>query len=349
MFAMDLGRSGDNATAGAVINSVLNSTKQYLDSATINTFQQQINQYTALSHYSPYTIKFESENGRIPFTIASVGKEGHESVLMRLTDSYINGMKTDITFDTGAAMNIISDSLARQFNLIPLNDSGNVTGIGQASGKLAIAKELKIGNISITDVPFLVIDITSNNEEADKFMGCFNIVVGSELMLRLKDLTLDFVDRHICIPANPPCKTDIPSNICFSSQMNLLTNGVIHNNPMLMCIDSGDASFGSLGSNFYDKNKDFITSNFKMDTIRTAGIGGVHLSECYEMSGLKLTLGNNSVVIPNIIVLLQDSPNGYDCNLGLKTLMLFDKIRFNLVDFVLTTEPSQCNSVDCLK
>lgn len=67
------------------------------------------------------------------------------------------------------------------------------------------------------------------------------------------------------------------------------------------------------------------------------------------MSGLKLTLGNNSVVIPNIIVLLQDSPNGYDCNLGLKTLMLFDKIRFNLVDFVLTTEPSQCNSVDYLK
>lgn len=246
-------------------------------------------------------------------------------------------------------MNIISDSLARQFNLIPLNDSGNVTGIGQASGKLAIAKELKIGNISITDVPFLVIDVTSNNEEADKFMDCFNIVVGSELMLRLKDLTLDFVDRHICIPANPPCKTDIPSNICFSSQMNLLTNGVIHNNPMLMCIDSGDASFGSLGSNFYDRNKDFITSNFKTDTIRTAGIGGVHLSECYEMSGLKLTLGNNSVVIPNIIVLLQDSPNGYDCNLGLKTLMLFDKIRFNLVDFVLTTEPSQCNSVDCLK
>lgn len=349
MFAMDLGRTGDNATAGAVINSVLNSTKQYLDSATINTFQQQINQYTALSHYSPYTIKFESENGKIPFTIASVGKEGHESVLMRLTDSYINGMKTDITFDTGAAMNIISDSLARKFNLIPLNDSGNVTGIGQASGKLAIAKELKIGNISITDVPFLVIDITSNNEEADKFMGCFNIVVGSELMLCLKDLTLDFVDRHIYIPANPPCKTDIPSNICFSSQMNLLTNGVIHNNPMLMCIDSGDASFGSLGSNFYDRNKDFITSNFKTDTTRTAGIGGVHLSECYEMSGLKLTLGNNSVVIPNIIVLLQDSPNGYDCNLGLKTLMLFDKIRFNLVDFVLTTEPSQCNSVDYLK
>ena len=349
MFAMDLGRTGDNATAGAVINSVLTSTKQYLDSATISTFQQQINQYTALSHYSPYTIKFGSENGKIPFTIASVGKEGHESVLIRLNDSYINGIKKDITFDTGAAVNVISDSLARELNLIPLDDSGNVSGIGVASGKLAMVKELKIGNISITDVPFLVIDITSNNEEADKFMDCFNIMVGSELMLHLKDLTFDFVDRHIYIPANPPCKTDIPSNICFSSQMNLMTNGVIHNNPMLMCIDSGDASFGSLGSKFYDKNKEYISSNFKKDTIRTAGIGGVHLSECYKVSGLKLTLGDNSVIIPDISVLLQDSPNGYNCNLGLKTLMRFDKIRFNLVDFVLTTETSKYNSVECRK
>ncbi len=148
MFAMDLGRTGDNATAGAVINSVLNSIKQYLDSATINTFLQQINQYTALSHYSPYTIKFESENGKIPFTISSVGKEGHESVLMRLNDSYINGIKTDITFDIGAAVNVISDSLARELKLIPLDDSGNVAGIGLVSSTLAMAKEL-YSNIAV--------------------------------------------------------------------------------------------------------------------------------------------------------------------------------------------------------
>lgn len=347
MFAMDLSRVGDNVTAGAVLNSVLNSTKQYQDSVTISAFQRQINQYTALTHYKPYTIQFEAENGVIPFTIASVGKDGHESVLMRLNESYINGIKTDITFDTGAAVNVISDSLALKLNLISLDDSGNVAGIGLASGKLAMAKEFKIGNITIMDVPFLVMNITSNNEEADQFMDCFNIVVGSELMLRLKDLTLDFVDRRIYIPATPPFKTDIPSNICFSSQMNLLTKGVIHNNPMLMCIDSGDTSFGSLGSKFYDQNKEYISSNFKTETIRTAGIGGVHLSECYKVSGLKLTLGNNSVIIPHINVLLQDSPNGYDCNLGLKTLMLFDKIRFNLVDFVLTAEPSQRDLIEC--
>ena len=29
----------------------------------------------------------------------------------------------------------------------------------------------------------------------------------------------------------------------------------------------------------------------------------------------------------------------FGCNIGLKTLMMFDKIRFNLVDFVFSTYP----------
>lgn len=29
----------------------------------------------------------------------------------------------------------------------------------------------------------------------------------------------------------------------------------------------------------------------------------------------------------------------FGCNIGLKTLMMFDKVRFNLVDFLLTTFP----------
>ena len=42
-----------------------------------------------------------------------------------------------------------------------------------------------------------------------------------------------------------------------------------------------------------------------------------------------------------MVVLLEKNTGGilysYQCNLGLKSLMLFDKVRFNLVDFVLTT------------
>ena len=73
---------------------------------------------------------------------------------------------------------------------------------------------------------------------------------------------------------------------------------------------------------------------------RNAGIGGVNISECYRIPNLSIGLGNNQILAPEIVVVLQDNMGGtfgYDCNLGLKSLMLFSKVRFNMVDFALTT------------
>ena len=338
MFSMDLSRIGDNTKAAEVLSSILNATKQHLDPHTINSFQNYIDKYNALSSYRPYIIKFADKKGVVPFHTIPVGKPENKSVLLQLENSYINGFNAAITFDTGAGTNVISESLAREYNLIPLDVETKVAGADIHSGTTAIAKELKIGNITVYDVPFSVMNITSNNDEADQYMDCFNIILGSELMLQLKDLTIDFINNQINVPEEAPVKSDTPSNMCFSSQMNLLAKGVIHNDTMLMCIDSGDASYGSLGNKFFADNKNFITSHSEFDSIRAAGIGGIHITECYRVPDLKLTLGGQTVVVPQINVLLQNSPHGYDCNLGLKTLMLFSKVHFNLVDFVITTE-----------
>ena len=241
MFSMDLSRIGDNTKAAEVLSSVLNATKQHLDPHTINNFQNYINKYNALSSYSPYAIKFTDEIGVVPFHTIPVGKPENKSVLIQLENSSINGFSAPITFDTGAATNVIADSLARKFGLLPLDVETKVSGADIHSGTIAIAKELKIGNITVYDVPFSVMNITSNNDEADQYMDCLNIILGSELMLQLKDLTIDFINNQMTVPEEAPVKSDTPSNMCFSSQMNLLAKGVIHNNTMLMCIDSGDA------------------------------------------------------------------------------------------------------------
>lgn len=290
---------------------------------------------------NPYKITFENSAGTIPFEIVPVGPEKNNSVLIHLRDSYINGVEADITFDTGAGVNIISKSLALKYNLIPLEASSTVGGVGIQNGNYAIAKELKIGDMIITDVPFYVINITTNNEEADKYIDCFNIVVGSELMLQLKDLTLDFVNHKITVPSVAPKRSQVSPNMCFSSSMNLLSKGIVQGNKMLMNIDTGDASYGSLDKRFFENNKEYITTHCKLDTIRGAGIGGVHISECYRIQNIELELGNNQLSVPEMVVLLEKNTGGilysYQCNLGLKSLMLFDKVRFNLVDFVLTT------------
>jgi hypothetical protein len=225
-------------------------------------------------------------------------------------------------------------------NLISLEASSTVAGVGIQDGNYAIAKELRIGDMIVTDVPFYVIDITTNNERADKYVDCFNIIVGSELMLQLKDLTIDFVNHEITVPSVAPKRSQASPNMCFSSHMNLLGTVIVQGNPVLMNMDTGDASYGSLDSGFFESNKEYITTNCKLDTIRTGGIGGVQTSECYNVPNISIGFGKEQVLVPEIVVKTGNSTNAiveYEGNLGLKSLMLFSKVRFNLVDFVLTT------------
>ncbi len=338
MLSMDYSKIGNNFEAASVLTSVLDATKQYLDSAAVAGVQLYIDRYRALSAYNPYMISINGKQGVIPFKIVPVGNPEKKSVLMKLENSTVNGIESDITFDTGAGVNIISDSLARKLNLIPLEAYNNVLGIGRQKAQYVIAKEIKLGNITVKDVPFVIVDLAVDNEEANQYMDCLGLVVGGELMLQLKDLTIDFVKNEITIPSVAPDRGNVRPNMNFSQQMNLITKGVIHNNPMWICIDTGDASFGSLNGDFFERNKQYVLSNATPETVRTAGIGGVHISEAYNLPDVNITLGGNTVTVPQITVNPGSNPLSadYECNLGVKSLMQFGKIHFNMVDFTVS-------------
>lgn len=346
MFTTDLGRIGYNEQAAGIAKSILEATRQYLDSDWKESLEQCIAKHTALSAYKPYGIAFAESVGRIPFRIVPVGEEKHGSVLMHLENSTINGVNADITFDTGAGVNLISDSLARKFNLVPIDGYVTVAGVGQRKGQYAVAKEIKIGNITVSDVPFVVMDFKTGNAKADKFTDCFSIVVGSELMLRLNDLTLDFINSEITVPSDAPERTGAAPNMCFGQGMTLNCAGRVLGNPIMMNIDTGDAAYGSLDVSFFNANKDFIVANAEADTVRRGGIGGVVESLCYRVDNMPVSMGGHTVGIPGLVVNTEQSSASMDfkCNIGLKTLMMFEKVRFNLVDFVLTTYPQNVSA-----
>lgn len=341
MLSMDYNKVGDNSKAASILTSVLDVTKQYLDSAAVEGVQQYIDRYTALSAYKPYIISINGNQGVIPFKITPVGNPEKKAVLMKLENSTVNGIDADITFDTGAGVNIISDSLAHKLNLIPLEAYINVLGIGRQRTQYVIANEIRLGNITVKDVPFVIVDLAVDNEEANQYMDCISLVVGSELMLQLKDLTINFEKNEITVPTIAPKRSNVRPNMNFSQQMNLITKGVVHDNPMWVCIDTGDASFGSLNGEFFERNNEYVLANATPETVRTAGIGGVHISEAYTLPDVNITLAGNTVKVPQITVNTGTNPlaSDYECNLGVKTLMQFGKIRFNMIDFTITTYP----------
>lgn len=66
------------------------------------------------------------------------------------------------------------------------------------------------------------------------------------------------------------------------------------------------------------------------------------ITEGYRLPDVNATIGGSTVVLPQIFVCrgLNAVATDYECNLGLKSLMQFGKIRFNLVDFTIETVPS---------
>lgn len=339
MYSMDLSRTGANGQAARMLETVFASTRGYIDSVWTDAMQKNISRYKVLSAYKPYSITFAGSLGRVPFQLMPIGNSKYESVLMHLKEGSINGIDADITFDTGAAANIISDSLASKYNLIELDATNTVKGMGKREGRYAIAKELKIGNITMSDVPFIIVSLTTGNVEADQHIGAFSIVVGLELMLQLKDLTIDFTKHEITIPAIAPTRSATPPNLCFSSEMNLLAKGSILGDSILMLIDTGNASAGYIGHRFFSDYQNYITTHAKIDTIRGAGLGGYRISECYNLSDVYIGLGGNTLSSPGIVVVMADDNSECDCNIGIKTLMRFDRLRLNLIDFTITTEP----------
>ncbi len=339
MFSMDLSRVGKNEEAYNLLSSVLSTACQTVDSASLTPYANMAAQYKALTKYSPYLISIDGNMGTIPFDTVPTGKSGSQQYLMQITDARINGNPVKITFDTGAGVNVITDSLAKAYRLEFLDADVAATGVATSSGRYAIARELKLGNITVKDVPFYVIDIRSHNDEADKYIDVLEFIVGSELMLQLKDVTLDFSAKEIHVPEVAATPSDMRPNMCFSSEMNLVTESEINRQPVMMKLDSGDAGFGRLNKYFYEANKEYLTSHCQSDTVNMAGVGGVWSVLCYKLPDATMTLGGNSVTVPLFDV--QTEQHGSymeENNLGIKSMMLFRKIRFNLVDMVLTTE-----------
>lgn len=229
MLGMDLSRVGRNADAAAVMSSVVDATRQYLDSTTVANLSDAARRFGALAQYEPYRVEMpQTATAYIPFEVRPVGPAGKGSVMMHTVGSTVNGKEADIVFDTGAGANVMSPEMAERYGLIPLEGAAvTVAGVERQEGYVAIAREMRLGDIVVRDVPFVVVELSSRNEEADKYMGGFNIIVGSELMLRLKDLTIDFVKGHIAVPTVAPERSGARANMCFSSGMNLLTGGEV--------------------------------------------------------------------------------------------------------------------------
>ncbi|MCD8388211.1 MAG: retropepsin-like domain-containing protein [Bacteroidales bacterium] len=342
LMAQNLNKLGRNDDAASTLEAVIEAIaphKSLVDTATIQGLQTLIGLYRVQSPYNINKLKPFGEKATIPFTFAPVGPADKLSYVIDV-DGVINGHHHSITFDTGAGVNVISDSLAVAMGLEFLDFSADVRGIGKQSTRLAIARELTMGELTLYNVPFYVGTMMSGNSEADKHMAHFQIMVGRTIMEAVKYLTIDFANKEITVLSSSDIPLNVKTNLCNSDDGNyqLLCYTYDHT-PLIVNPDTGDTSYGDLYPRVIPILERFTRLEKASDTIRMGGAGGWGEVPYYQITDMPLTISDCTVTIPLFDVLAEDSPfdnqNGYDGIIGIDTFRLYKTISFDMSRMIL--------------
>lgn len=229
--------------------------------------------------------------------------------------------------DTGANLSVMMRSEAEQLGLQIREasvDVGTSTG-SRLSADLAVAPHVRLGNVELAHVVFLVVP-----DEVLTFGPDFRIpgIIGFPVIDALGEV--QFVGRDtIRIPE------EVPERTVRNLAMDYLTPLVrieVMGDAAVCELDTG-ADRSSLHRPFFDHHRERVRGEGRPDTIRTSGAGGERRIPGYVLSDVSILLGDTVASLADLPVYTESVSRGpgpaADCRLGLDVLGSFDGYLLN--------------------
>ena len=211
-----------------------------------------------------------------------------------------NDTTVNMIFDTGANVNVVSESTAKKLNLRIIPNSlvylAGATGARNAS-KIAIADHGFIENIEFKNAEFIVFPdslLTFAN-------GVYKIngIIGFPLIMRFGSIRI--TDSLLYIPKNPVAKTNIPN--LFIKGDDYIIEVTYKNKRLPFFFDTGNSN-----TSFYKTMYDIDSMNFKSlkDTVFSySSVGGTTTEKAKFLPEIKLDCGSKSFVLKNTYIALE--------------------------------------------
>lgn len=342
LMAIDMGTLGQNEKAAQVLSQVLSQTKQYLDTTTVAIFENQIDRHKALSQYTPYRVKRNTGIISIPMKIDTLTiLEAQPPIMVSyLTDCHINGNLCEIRFDTGAGMNVVSTQKAKDLGLKNIGASMVAGGTRETAGvPIAIADSLNLGDLTIYDVPFLVLDIRTGHDTLDVQLQRTDIVIGYEVMNVLKHVQLNFEKSCLMVSDKSFVSASEKPNMMIANGNQIVAQGSVNSNPVLIDPDCGDGSFGIFFADSWPVMKTFVKENQEPRNALMGGSGGYDELQVYKIEDVPLTIGTTTISIPQIDLSEKYQPSEeYQVRIGLKTFLLCKNVSFDMERMIMAID-----------
>ena len=330
--AADLSLLGKNAEAVTVLDNFISQIESQVDK---NVYQPLItlrDQYKVMSGYDTNRFTAPADGDlKIPFRLKPIGSETGKSDHIVIAGQ-VNDEAVDITFDTGAGANVISTELAGKLGLELPEVSVNTVGVGSAAAQFVVIDKLSLGeDVVIENVPFLVMDITSGNAEADQYLKDMQCIIGLGVIRTLGEIRIDFKQGKIVVP-EVQTQSDARNLAIDPSRQSLSLMAYSGDERLLLLPDTGAGAGLELFGNYFKAHSDAITSNGEETTQRVAGIGGISTSKAYKLKDFDLKVGNTVTTLPSVTVGTEedlDLGNSYDGNLGIDYFKRFATVIIN--------------------
>lgn len=307
----------DYAKAEAILAELTNPESYYLSDAARESYEALQIQYAALKNNPPLQITRPDHATILPVMGAT---RTHLRIPAR-----INQQTKIMMLDTGAARNVITQKEAKALNARIISEPVLISGYGgRVKGQLAMIDEVVLGDITITNVPFVVIpDNDYITEYADGILGL-------SLISRLKEIHISAPEGKVVFPVQP-AHYPIQNNLFIKKgSMFILSN--IATDSLTFFFDSGFNNF-FLNQSYYLKERSYIDRVGSKIELETRGVGGTERSYAYEIPFYDLTVGTGEVSLIHVSVLPMSEGLAIANNYGSIGLSAINRFKWIQISF----------------
>lgn len=237
-----------------------------------------------------------------------------------------------LVFDSGAGMSVIAESVAKRLNLSTISDSTvQIPGSAGISttAKLAVAKNIQIGNMSVSNVAFLVFPDSSLSFAGGSYK--MDGIIGFPVIKEFGSLT--FIKQSQLFVPKKIAKRKTKSNMILDELQPIIiltynSNDIIR---LPFTFDTG-ASKSTLSKNFYQRFPYDVETKGKENSRTFEGVGGKKSFEGFDIDNLNFNASNKTLKLNNVFVFKEPFlPNGdgYYGNIGQDAIQQFERVTIN--------------------
>ena len=251
--------------------------------------------FTALSSKEAVVVERPKQDVAIPVEVRDLDGGEHLVVDVRV------GEKTEaFIFDTGCGnSNIISVAVAERLGVEIVAEDIIISGVGEGSAKLGYLPKMQIGDVTIRNATFYVVDkLLPDDVEVE---GLCEAALGTHIIRKMGEIRFEREQGRFVLPAQESIAPK-ERNIFFESQYYIWCNE--GEERIVMQFDTGNSKT-CLSSKYYERFKARVNQDGgEVTRSQSAGFGGVELRDVLTLPEVAFEVGGQALHLKNVKVAL---------------------------------------------